>query len=85
MTISAQLRDCHSCYDERSMVQKKAQKHRFAQLQLVFPAETGVLDPLFQQIRREEELLPFQYRNRGIKEVRARGTKRRKQDVETSG
>ena len=23
MTILAQLRDCHSCYDERSMVQKK--------------------------------------------------------------
>ena len=27
MTILAQLRDCHSCYDERSMVQKK--KARF--------------------------------------------------------
>ena len=23
MTILAQLRDCHSCYDERSMVKKK--------------------------------------------------------------
>ena len=23
MTILAQLRDCHSCYDERSIVQKK--------------------------------------------------------------
>jgi len=57
-----------------------AQKHRFAQLQqpgpaLVFPAETDVLDPLFQQVRREEELLPFRYKGRGTKEVRARGTK----------
>ena len=67
-----------------------AQKHRFAQLQqpgpaLVFPAETEVLDPLFQQVRREEEFLPFRYRGRGTKEVRARGTKRRKQDAEISG
>ena len=39
-----------------------AQKDRFVKLRqpgpvLVFPTETAVLDPLFQQVRREEELL----------------------------
>jgi len=67
-----------------------AQKHGFTQLQqpgpvVVFPAESAVLDPLLQQIRQEEELLSLQYRNRGINEIRARGTKRRNQDAETSG
>ena len=39
-----------------------------------------LLDPLFQQIRRERKsLIPLQYRNRGINEIRARRTKRRKQ------
>ena len=67
-----------------------AQKHGFTPLQqpgpvVVFPAETAVLDPVFQQIWREEELLLLQYRNRGSKGTRARGTKRRKQDAEASG
>ena len=58
-----------------------AQKHGFTQLQqpgpvVVFPADTAVLDPLFQQICREEELPSLQYRNRGSKGTRARGTKR---------
>ena len=67
-----------------------AQKDRFVKLRqpgpvLVFPTETAVLDPLFQQVRREEELLSLQYRGRRTNEARARGTKRRKQEAETSG
>ena len=67
-----------------------AQKHGFALLQqpgpvVVFPEETTVLDLLFRQISREEELLSLQYRSRGSKGARARGTKRRKQDAEASG
>jgi len=67
-----------------------AQKHGFTLLNqpgpvVVFPDETTVLDPLLQQICREEELLSLQYRSRGSKGTRARGTKRRKQDAEASG
>ena len=63
------------------------QKSRFAQLRqpgpaLVFPAEIEVLDPIFQQVRREESSLPLCYKGAG-QEVRARDTKRRKQDAET--
>ena len=59
-----------------------AQKNRFAQLRqpgpaLVFPAETEVLDRFFQQVCREEELLPLCYKGAG-QEVRARGTKKKK-------
>ena len=57
-------------YDYQEVrAQWNAQKHGFTQLQqpgpvVVFPAETAVLDPLFQQICRKEELLSLQYRNR---------------------
>ena len=49
-----------------------AQKHGFTLLQqpgpvVVFPEETTVLDPLFQQICREEELFSLQYRCREAK------------------
>jgi len=67
-----------------------AQKQGFTLLQqpgpvVVFPDQATALDPMFQQISREEELLSLQYRSRGSKETRARGTKRRKQDAEASG
>ena len=63
------------------------EKNRFAQLRqpglaLVFPAEIEVLDRIFQQVRREEELLPLCYKG-ACQEVHSRGTKSRKQDAET--
>ena len=63
------------------------ERDRFALLRqpgpaLVFPAEVEVLDRCFQQVRREEELLPLCYKG-ACQEVYSRGTKRRKQDTET--
>ena len=64
-----------------------AEWNRFARLRqhgpaLVFPAEEEVLDRFFKQVRHEDELLALRYKG-ASQEVHSRGTKRRKQDMET--
>ena len=89
MTILAQLRDCHSCYDERSIEQKK-KRGVFGVLQnqlwqlpqpappLEFPGEQGMFNDMCAQVREEEQVISLQF-TRSQQDVSKRRRKKRKQ------
>ena len=69
MTSLAYLHDCHSCNDERSIVQKKT---------LVFPGEPEIFRAVYAQIGEEEQVISPPYTRTPL-DASMRGRKKRKQ------